>query len=205
MPLPKLTYLPGVVAPAHQPGNPPAPQSLDATAAALTAALGSGAKVSVGKVEKGDSFIDVAPAKILDALRFLRDDPKFLYTSLSVIAVADYLPADPAAPAEGAAPAAPSPYKKGHIAVVYVLFSYAHKNQITVKALVDRENAKLPSVTPLFRAANWYERECHDMMGVEFEGHPHLARILLPSDWVGYPLRKDYVFPEEYNGMKVPL
>lgn len=202
MPLPKLTYLPRPVAPAHQPGNPPAAQSLDATVAALSAALGSGAKVSLGKVEKGDSFVEVAPEKILEALKILRDDAKFLYTSLSVIAVADYPVVEAA---EGAAPVAPSPYKKGHIAVVYVLFSYAHKNQITVKALVDREHPKLPSVASLFRAANWYERECYDMMGVEFEGHPHLARILLPTDWVGYPLRKDYVFPEEYNGMKVPL
>jgi NADH-quinone oxidoreductase subunit C len=76
--------------------------------------------------------------------------------------------------------------------VVYVLFSYAHKNQITVKALVDRENAKLPSVTPLFRAANWYERECFDMYGVQFEGHPELKRLLLYDEFVGHPLRKDY-------------
>lgn len=170
-------------------------------AAALKTKFGDVVLKAVEKTHKGDAFVVVDPAQIVSVLQFLRDDERFYCTNLQLISAVDYPTANPI---EGATPYT-SPFKDGHIAVVYNLYSYAHRHQLTVKAYVDRNTPKLPSVSDLFRCANWYERECYDMTGVEFSGHPNHIRILLPQDWVGYPLRRDYVFPEEYNGMKVPL
>src|SRR5437868_4091500 len=76
--------------------------------------------------------------------------------------------------------------------VVYHLFSF-HRNQyIRIKVPLPVDHASLPTVTSIFPAANWYEREAWDMFGVVFEGHPHLVRILMPRTWVGHPLRKDH-------------
>lgn len=91
-------------------------------------------------------------------------------------------------------------------AVVYHLQSYQHKAVLRLKCYLPRtENPELPSVSHLFKAANWLEREAFDMMGIRFSGHPELRRILCPEDWVGHPLRKDYQTPDYYNGMPVPL
>ena len=66
------------------------------------------------------------------------------------------------------------------------------------------EGLEIPSVESIWKTADWYEREAYDMMGVKFANHPDMKRILLPDDWEGYPLRKDYKTPEYYNGMPVP-
>ncbi|MEM8882890.1 MAG: NADH-quinone oxidoreductase subunit C [Planctomycetota bacterium] len=70
-----------------------------------------------------------------------------------------------------------------------------------IKVTLDRDNPVVPSLANEWRAANWAERETYDLCGIRFEGHPHLFRILLPEDWVGHPLRKDYEFPTEYHGI----
>jgi NADH-quinone oxidoreductase subunit C len=70
---------------------------------------------------------------------------------------------------------------------------------ITIK--VDRDDPRIPSVAHVWPTADWHEREAYDMMGIVFEGHPDLRRILCPDDWEGFPLRKDYVFPREYQGI----
>ncbi len=62
----------------------------------------------------------------------------------------------------------------------------------------------IPSVTKLWQTANWHEREAYDMMGIQFEGHPNLKRILLSDDWEGHPLRKNFKEPDYYHGMPVP-
>jgi NADH-quinone oxidoreductase subunit C len=59
----------------------------------------------------------------------------------------------------------------------------------------------LPSVVRVWSGADWFEREAYDLFGIEFENHPDLRRLLLPPDWVGFPLRKNYEFPKEYNGI----
>ncbi|MGG0154066.1 NADH-quinone oxidoreductase subunit C [Bacillus mycoides] len=79
-----------------------------------------------------------------------------------------------------------------HMEVYVHLFSYGKKQSVAVKVKLDREAPQVKSVTPLWKGADWPERETYDLLGIVFEGHPNLSRILMPDDWVGYPLRKDY-------------
>ncbi len=87
------------------------------------------------------------------------------------------------------------------IEVVYHLFSYGHRHGIVLKVEADRANPVVPSVESVWKAANWMERECYDMFGVVFTGHPDLRRVLLPDDWQGWPLRKDYQEQGGYHGI----
>jgi len=87
------------------------------------------------------------------------------------------------------------------MAVVVDLLSTVHGHRFAVKVYVPRNDPKVPSVTDLWPAANWHERETFDLMGIVFEGHPDPRRILLADDWHGHPLRKDYVFPRSVNGI----
>lgn len=89
----------------------------------------------------------------------------------------------------------------GQMAVCYELWSSKHDHQIAVKVYMSRLEPRIASVCDLWPAANWQEREAFDMFGIEFTNHPDLRRILLADDWVGFPLRKDYVFPREYHGI----
>lgn len=76
--------------------------------------------------------------------------------------------------------------------VVYQLYSYLHNVSLRLRIPVPGDDPHVPSLTPVYPNANWYEREVWDMFGIRFEGHPDLRRILMPYDWVGHPLRKDY-------------
>ena len=76
--------------------------------------------------------------------------------------------------------------------VVYHACSYKHKNVVRLKVLVDESDPTVDSITPVWPGANYYEREVFDLFGIRFEGHPNLRRIMMPDEWVGYPLRKDY-------------
>jgi len=129
--------------------------------------------------------IKVQPEKIYEVVEFIKEHLRF--ETLGDLCAVDY----PALPA---------------FAVVYHLQSYQHKSVLRLKCYLPRTDAvELPSITGLFKAANWLEREAFDMMGIQFKGHPELRRILCPEDWVGHPLRKDYQTPDYYNGMPVPL
>ncbi len=84
-------------------------------------------------------------------------------------------------------------YDYARFMVVYHLYTYeGETSRIRVKIPVHEKDLKVPSVTKLWKGANWLERETYDMFGIEFEGHPNLNRILTPDDFVGHPLRKDY-------------
>ena len=87
------------------------------------------------------------------------------------------------------------------IEVVVHLFSYRHRQAFVLKTLVDRNDPHLDSVASIWPAAAWHERETFDLLGVKFDGHPDLRRIMLPEDWSGHPLRKDYKEPEQYHGI----
>ena len=78
------------------------------------------------------------------------------------------------------------------------------KHKIEIRIAVERKKPSIPSVEQVWRGADWLEREVYDMYGVKFKGHRDLRRMLLPDDWKGWPLRKDYKTPNIYNGMKVP-
>jgi len=158
---------------------------------ALSLKIGTEAVVSSSTVENSDSYLQVKSEKIVEALKFLRDDLAFQCVNLHVVSAVDY--------------PATEENKNARIEIVYVVSSFVHGHQFMLKVFLGRESPCVDSITALFRVANFHERECYDLLGVVFKGHPNLKRILLPDDWVGHPLRKDYVFPEEYNGMKVPL
>jgi NADH-quinone oxidoreductase subunit C len=87
------------------------------------------------------------------------------------------------------------------IEIVYHLYSLPQRHQIVLKVETDRAQPSVPSVQGVWKAANWLEREVFDMLGVNFVGHPDMRRILLPDDWIGYPLRKDYQEAGGYHGV----
>ena len=86
----------------------------------------------------------------------------------------------------------------------YNLHSMKYDHYIEVRIAVKRSDPKIPSVEQIWRIAYWFERETYDMLGIEFVGHRDLRRILLPDDWEGWPLRKDYQEQETYHGIVVP-
>ena len=87
--------------------------------------------------------------------------------------------------------------------VIYHLASVPYNYQLAVKVTVDRENPEVDSVSDIWKSANWHEREAYDLLGIRFRNHPDLRRILLPADWEGFPLRKDYREQEKYHGIHV--
>lgn len=173
-----------------------APISLTELKSILENELKLGSSVQVQEAVPSDPCLIVSADKLIDVMKFLRDQSSLEFNFLQVVSAVDYI----------ALPATDERAEvKPRVEVIYVLYSFARKMYLNVKVVLPRDAAKVHTVSHLFRAANWYERECFDMFGIEFVNHPHLERILLPEDWVGYPLQKDYKFPEEYNGMKVPL
>ncbi|MBI5575430.1 MAG: NADH-quinone oxidoreductase subunit C [Deltaproteobacteria bacterium] len=128
------------------------------------------------------AFVVVAPASVAEIARFLRDDPAMKFDSLMCLSGLDC---------------------KDRFAVAYHIHSMAHRHKIGLKAFLPKENPALPSVDSVWPAANFMERETFDLYGIVFNGSKDLSRILLPEDWEGHPLRKDYKYPEFYHGIKV--
>lgn len=130
-----------------------------------------------------EPFIRIAPQDIPEVIGYLKSESTLKMEYLNLISGVDWL-------------------KENKMEVVYHLSSMTHHHKIVIKTYVDRNEPKVPSIVSLYGGANWHEREVYDLMGIKFEGHPDLRRILLPDDWMGHPLRKDYQFPEEYHGIK---
>jgi NADH-quinone oxidoreductase subunit C len=91
--------------------------------------------------------------------------------------------------------------KRNVIEVVYHLLSYKHRHTFKLKVEADRAAPSVPTVECVWKTANWFEREIYDLFGVDFPGHPDLRRIMLPDDWVGHPLRKDYQEAGGWHGI----
>ncbi len=142
----------------------------------------------------------IVPAKILRELCFfLRDDERLAFDYLMNLSGVDLADGEKKKDENGLIEIV-----GGHLATVYHLYSFKHNHKLNIKVLLPRENPIVPSIERVWRAADWFEREAYDMFGIIFEGHHNLKRILLPNDWEGYPLRKDYKVQEFYHGMKVP-
>lgn len=93
--------------------------------------------------------------------------------------------------------------KGDEIVLIYHLYSTERRRMLVVKTAVPREDPTVETAEEVWKSANWYEREIFDLFGVEFIGHSDLVRIMLPPDWEGHPLRKDYVPATEYHGMRI--
>ncbi|MHB1051214.1 MAG: NADH-quinone oxidoreductase subunit C [Bacteroidota bacterium] len=130
-----------------------------------------------------DPFIKIRPDAIKDVCEFCKNDERLQFDYLMCLSGVDF---------------------KGKLGVVYHLHSMTLRHKIVLKAEVPTETPDVPSVESVWKTANWHEREAFDLYGLNFTGHPDLRRILLPYDWEGHPLRKDYEVPEFYNGMRVP-
>ena len=91
----------------------------------------------------------------------------------------------------------------GTIEVIYNLYSISHDFHLMLKVELSRKKPSIDSVSGIWKTANWHEREAYDLFGIHFNNHPDLRRILLPDDWEGHPLRKDYVEQEKYHDIKV--
>ena len=87
--------------------------------------------------------------------------------------------------------------------VIYHLYSIPFHQSLMLKVIVPRENPEVETLTTIWKSANWLEREVFDMFGIVFKNHPDLRRILMPADWDGHPLRKDYKHEETYRGIKI--
>jgi len=132
--------------------------------------------VSAAGSHAGQVWVETDRGRILDILRFLRDDPELAFDSLTDLTAVDWL--DQGRPER--------------FCVVYNLFSFRNNAYFRVKAWVPEEDPVVESASGLWKAAPWAEREVYDMYGIEFDGHPDLKRLMLPEYYTGHPLRKDY-------------
>jgi NADH-quinone oxidoreductase subunit C len=145
-----------------------------------------GDKVTLANLEAASPFAVIAPEAIVEVSRFCKDDPDLAFDNLMCESGADYPKETPP-----------------RMEMVYHLLSYKQDHTFALKVHLPRENPQVATVEGVWPVANWHEREAYDMFGIAFVGHSDLRRILLPDDWVGHPLRKDWQDPDFYNGMHV--
>jgi NADH-quinone oxidoreductase subunit C len=160
-----------------------------------------GEQITGANLQAIDPWIEVSPAGLVPLCLYLRDQPDLRFNLLNCISGVDYFEADP----KKAAKVDWQP----HLEVVYHLWSLPHKTSLVLKVILPRwkddragELPEVPTVSGVWRTADWHEREVYDLSGVHFVGHPDPRRILCPEDWVGHPLRKDYEMPLEYHGIR---
>jgi NADH-quinone oxidoreductase subunit C len=131
---------------------------------------------------KADAFCVVKRERIVEICRYLKAEPGLEMNFLEDLTAVDWP-------------------KRNVIEVVYHLLSYTHRHGIVLKVETDRAKPVVSTVEGVWKTANWFEREVYDLFGVDFPGHPDLRRIMLPDDWIGHPLRKDYQEAGGYHGI----
>ncbi len=132
------------------------------------------ASVAGAKFDRGEMTITVERSSIREACALLRDDPNCVFNFFSDVTCVDRYPSEP------------------RFEVIYHLLSMSKKERLRLKVLLESGDPVVESVTSVWPAANYFEREVFDLFGVRFSGHPYLRRLLMPEDWEGHPLRKDY-------------
>jgi NADH-quinone oxidoreductase subunit C len=132
------------------------------------------AVVTGAKVDRDQLIIWVDRIALRDACLTLKNDPQLQYNALADVTCVDSYPREP------------------RFEVVYQLFSTSNKKYLRLKVRLSGDDANIDSLTPIWPGANFFEREVFDLFGVRFDQHPNLTRIMMPNDWEGHPLRKDY-------------
>jgi NADH-quinone oxidoreductase subunit C len=132
------------------------------------------AAVEGAKFDREEMSIYVERSSLREACALLRDDPACPFNFLSDVTCVDWYPSEP------------------RFEVVYNLLSIAQKERVRIKVRLNGDSPTLESVTSVWPAANFFEREVYDLFGIRFTGHPYLRRIQMPENWEGHPLRKDY-------------
>ena len=130
--------------------------------------------VEDAKFDREELSIYVRRDSIREACAILRDAPELRYNFLSDVTCVDWYPSEP------------------RFEVIYQLLSIPNRKRVRIKVRLSADDVRLESVTSVWPSANYFEREVFDLFGVHFEGHPYLRRIMMPDDWQGHPLRKDY-------------
>jgi len=125
-------------------------------------------------------YLIIEKDKIHDVIEFAKNDEKLKFDFLRSLSGVD---------------------TENSFFLVYHLYSYPLKQEIVIKCKISRDDPKIDTVSDIYGAADWHERETFDLFGIIFNNHKDLKRILLPPDWVGHPLRKDYKEPKEYRGI----
>ncbi|MCU5399232.1 NADH-quinone oxidoreductase subunit C, partial [Bacillus pacificus] len=125
----------------------------------------------INKLSKDVPTLVVEPSKYYEVMELLRSHEELAFDYMSELHATDFVT---------------------HMEVYVHLFSYGKKHSVAMKVKLDREAPQVESVTALWKGADWPEREAYDLLGIVFKGHPNLSRILMPDDWIGHPLRKDY-------------
>jgi NADH-quinone oxidoreductase subunit C len=128
--------------------------------------------IADGKYDHGEYMLVIAPEQILAVCSFLKDQQGFV--RLSTVTGVDWYPGEP------------------RYEVVYHLHAVERNERLRLKCRLRGENPAIESVTPVWASANWYERETFDLFGIQFNNHPDLRRIMMPDDYQGHPLRKDF-------------
>jgi NADH-quinone oxidoreductase subunit C len=130
--------------------------------------------IQAAKFDREEMTVVVDRSALREACSLLQEDPACPFNFLSDITCVDWYPAEP------------------RFEVIYHLLSISKKERVRLKVRLEASSPVLDSITTLWPGANYFEREVYDLFGVRFAGHPNLQRILMPEDWEGYPLRKDY-------------
>jgi len=126
------------------------------------------------QIFRGEVTLAIRADRLIRVCEFLRDAPELTFKFLVDVTALDHYPEEP------------------RFRTVYHLLSLETGARLRLKVPISGDNPRVDSAVPVWRAANAYEREIYDMFGIHFNGHPDLRRILMPDDWEGYPLRKDY-------------